>query len=230
MKLFRVMHGRARQPVGCLLIALTALVATVPTANAAIEIDQIQPFINEGLSGASRFTWQQGVTAGLQGKLVGFELYSNQVGTANVFLNLGAPWQSDSHDWVGTITSLGAGADYVDVSAANIMLNPGDQFSIGFNGQNVLGVLGLGALQPADAYLGGGAFHSDSVLSTITGPFRVIAGRVFNLDLAFATYVEVEDLPPFSAVPELSGAIIWSCLALCALTIYGRSRLVPTDN
>jgi hypothetical protein len=78
--------------------------------------------------------------------------------------------------------------------------------------------------QPADAYSVsapfGGVFTSDSVLSTIKGPFEVIGGTVFNLDLAFATYVEVADPPPPNGTaPEPFSLLTWGGLAVSALAV-----------
>jgi hypothetical protein len=207
--------------------AVLALSAICSAAHASIVVDQFQPITNSGYSASSRFTFQQSVTASVQGKLVGFGLFSNQVGTANVYINFGPAWQSDAHDWVGTFTSTGPGWDLVDVSSSNIMLNPGDQFVIGFNGADVLAVQGTVVAHPADAYLGGGVFAHDSVLGTFIGPTSIIGARLFNKDLAFETYVDVTDPPLLSGTPEPIPFVIWTGLiglVACHVTTHRQYR------
>ncbi|MGA3802301.1 hypothetical protein ACPCYX_31800, partial [Pseudomonas fluorescens] len=82
---------------------------------------------------------------------------------------------------------------FVDVSSANIMLNPGDPFVIGFSGAFVLAIQGVLAPQPANAYSGGALFHSFN--NGAPTQVSTINGVVFNQDLTFATFVEVADPP-----------------------------------
>jgi hypothetical protein len=202
-------------------IAILAVCCFTRPARAVLVVDQSQVQANNSYSSLSRFTFQQSVTAGMSGKLAGFALVSNQVGAASVYINVGPAWQFDAPNWSGTMTSTGPGFDFVDVSAANIMLNSGDQFVIGFNGANVLGVQGVFLPQPSDAYVGGGVYTHDSVPNTIAGPFLVIGSTVYNTDLTFLTYIDV------AAVPEASPLLIWTGIATVAGCIYVRRMALP---
>jgi hypothetical protein len=197
------------------IATMMVLVALGSAAFGAIVLDQSQIVGDEEYSGEARYTRQQGVKAGIAGVLVGFEVWSDQVGSGSAYINLGTPFQTDVHQWTGAISSGGLGWDYVDVSAANIIVSVGTQFVIGLNGADQLSFRGTSIQHPGDAYAAdyphSGAFAYDSLLDKTMGPFTIVSGQVYHRDLAFRTYVQV---PDFSVVPEPASLVIWGLLGL----------------
>jgi len=78
--------------------------------------------------------WQQRITAGIFGRLSKVMIHVAEPGSAKFFVNVGAPWQSDNHDFETVISAQETGWLSIDTHSANINLNPGDQFSIGIQG------------------------------------------------------------------------------------------------
>ena len=95
-------------------------------------LDQASPPQNWALNGTH--IWQQGVTAGVSGPLIGVEVQRSwEAGSSLFFINLGEPWQTDPNDFEARISIQWAQTwEYIDVSSANIYLQAGDKFVIGF--------------------------------------------------------------------------------------------------
>jgi hypothetical protein len=162
-----------------------------------IVLDQNSPFVAacgpgncSGTTGVG--TWQQGVTAGMTGKLDHFDIYFNLGGAATVFLNMGAPWQTDAHDFVVS-TTVGTGYVSFDVSALNLMVTSGTQFVIGLTPSGSTGAR-TGNFNP---YAGGQLFHNGAV-----NPF------VPSADMTFRTFVDLMTDPPPAAVPEPTSLLL----------------------
>ncbi len=100
----------------CAIVAI--IVPLVNPAAAAPVVDQKQEsatYISFNMH-SSGLEWQQEVTAGVSGTLVGIEFFAHTTGSADFYVNLGAPWQTDADDYAATVTS-GVTSDwvYVDV-------------------------------------------------------------------------------------------------------------------
>ncbi len=93
-------------------------------------------------NGAIGFDFQQEVSAGLAGPLLGVEIWFDirpfaVCQTADFFINRGSAWQTDPNDFATVLCAEPdqAGWMYVDVSAAGISLNIGEKFVIGIFGR-----------------------------------------------------------------------------------------------
>lgn len=179
---------------------LGALALFALPAHAAIIVDQQQTSVTAGFGfGAGGNTGIQSVTAGVNGTLQGFDIIANGIGlnasiTIDVFVNVGAPLQADANDYEATVvlTSGETGSFfYVDVSSANILLNAGDQFEIGFTPQGAFD-LGVG---PVDSYTNGQFYFN---------------GGLQTRDIAFRTHMD--------AIPEPGSLIFLSLGSLALLT------------
>jgi hypothetical protein len=161
---------------------ITLYLSASPAAAVTIP-DQVQPDWATNQYGASAtLNWQEEVTAGVSGKLTTVQLWSGQTTTGSVSINVGSGWQTDANEFTGTITGMG-GTNWssVDVSSANIMLNAGDKFTIGFNGNSVMGVWG--------------SFHS-TFTDYPRGALYVNAGVIHpNMHFAFRTFMDVAPPP-----------------------------------
>ena len=76
-------------------------------------------------------------------QLTSFEVFFTRRGRAfsQVFLNLGSPWQTDSHDFSTSLTyNPTAGWNSFDVSGLSIFVSPGTSLSIGVHGLGSSGV------------------------------------------------------------------------------------------
>ena len=132
--------------------------------------------------GTASLTWQQGVTAGLSGRLDSIEMYFNSGASGlgiDFFVNLGAPWQNDTNDFDATL-NLVTGWNSIDVSTANMLVTAGDVFAIGVHGLNSSFVPSFSGAD-TDPY-SGGAIHLNGVLYA-TGLY----------DMNFRTYVDVPE-------------------------------------
>ncbi len=100
-------------------------------------LDQEQAEQNSWAS-AVGFDWQQEVTAGIAGPLIGVEIWvkigdSGDCQSVDFFINKGPAWQTDANDFE-TVLCAGPNRDgwvYVDTSAAGITLNVGETFVVG---------------------------------------------------------------------------------------------------
>jgi hypothetical protein len=126
-----------------LLFGLVILLTITGPAYATPTLDQDSPYINAIFNAdSSGLTWQQEVTVGIAGNLVGVVLYRGVyqdpgTGSLNFFLNIGPVWQSDPNNFQSIITLPTINAwNYIDVSSAGLYFNPGDHFVIGIQGVN----------------------------------------------------------------------------------------------
>ncbi len=170
-------------------LIISTAVAVLLAANAwqaraaAIVVDQTNGSLPKPANWASLSTsanWQQEIIAGQSGQLVGLDVFVQYASTYTLAVNLGAPWQSDSNDFVGSVVKTTSSEEilHFDLSAANIVLNSGQAF--------VFSIAGIG--QEIGTYtssLPGGAYQGrlfkDGILFS--------DGR---WDLGFTTYVELQ--------------------------------------
>lgn len=163
--------GLAWALVGGFLLQRGDLVAASPV------LDQFNP-VGASLYGvAPTETWQQGIRAGISGTLSSISLYGYEGKTFDFYINLGTPWQSDTHNFQARVTvpqGTWPGWFSINVSAANIQLLSGTSYVIGAKGESYLlgsdNTYSRGALWSSVGYPAG--FPTPS-----TG------------DLAFATYM-----------------------------------------
>jgi hypothetical protein len=165
---------------------------------AAIVLDQHNDNVasfDQGFAATFSEYREQGVTAGVTGRLSSFDIYVSQGGFADLFINLGAPWQSDANDFdTGFISISSTGWYSVNIpSTVNIMLHAGDQFALG---------VGFGSIDfqgtSANGYSGGVSYIHFSNGSV---------GQQGNADIGFQTYVDT--------APEPSSLVIFGTLAAC---------------
>jgi hypothetical protein len=162
-----------------LILCPVTILALAAPSFAVLTLDQQSPdhsnYVN---TTTAPLVWQQEVTVGLAGPLLQIDLYVIETGSAGLFINAGAPWQSDAHDFTTTFAPTTTGWASIDVSSAGLAFNVNDHFVIGI--QNTNGGLGLGGgYEPGGCY-DGGQLWSDYG----SGP-----GIVADLDFAFRTYV-----------------------------------------
>ncbi len=135
--------------------------------------DQENLAISGGISGTSSVTWQQEVIVGENGQLAGVTLFTQGTGQFNFSVNQGTPLQSDADDYSTIVTVTENGAQFIDLSDANLNLNAGDRFAFKVNGINDGPSQGFRST-PGDSYPG--RFYANGSLRTTFG-------------IAFATHV-----------------------------------------
>jgi hypothetical protein len=196
-------------PVGAMKIRKTAFLqwiaagilsfGMVAHAHAVLIPDQVfdsPSLVNFGLPSTPSTHFQQGVTAG--------------PGEVLFTVNLGAPWQDDANDFDRVLffdAGQAPGVVEIDVSAANIFIEPGDMFVIGLqsSGSNAVIPNFTGALLD-DHYTGGALWLDEALLFIGTS------------DLNFVTYVAAG-----LSVPEPSGLVLLF-LGLPLLRLTGTRR------
>lgn len=197
--------------IGACLVLLLGL--TMPLAAAPV-LDQAYDDIGgtNFTGGIAGYQWQQGVTAGLGGLLTSVELNFASTGTTRVYVNLGAPWQTDADDFSAAVAVPAVGWTSVDVSNAGIFLAPGDEFSLGFEGfgssstaPTVTGHQGNGTYAGGALFYNGSGFTNGSLTS----------------DINFRTYVDTAVVVPLPAAAYL----LVSCLA--GLVPLARRKVPP---
>jgi hypothetical protein len=151
---------------------------------AAPVLDQSCDISGAGLN--SFWTWQQEVTVGVNGELVGISLYfypnSNGSGGGIIIdLYKGSGWQTGASDYSAPVLSpTSEGWSYIDVSGSNLTFNIGDRFVIGTKWDTSQYPPMLGA-NNSNAYPGGQLYESGTTWT--------------NWDLAFQTYIEPAPVP-----------------------------------
>ena len=132
--------------------------------------------------------WQQEITVGIAGPLAGIELYIYEeggapVGDAVVYINVGPPWQYDTHDFELFFDPPGPGWNYIDTSSAGLVFDVDDKFVIGIQGTD--DNLWFGGSSPSP-----GGPYDRGVLWSEGSPYQ--DGQY---DMAFRTYVGEADIP-----------------------------------
>ena len=183
---------RCLSTLATLLVGLT-FVFWVPTARAAI-VDQENLPIDETSAGFNAadetLFWQQEVISGVSGTLTSVEFFvANIVGDGqfNFFVNIGSPWQTDSHDFAVSLTGLAPGTFVVDTSSAGITLAAGDTFVLGWQGagdQRGVGLFGSFIDGGVDQYVG--ELWGDNPFN----PPQLHSGGVGGWDIGFRTFME----------------------------------------
>lgn len=163
------------------------LLALAGTAQASV-VDQQNLNTGGGLN--TGLEWQQQVTDGIGGVLAGVVLYGtsyiydtgNDIG-ATVSIGLGSGWYTGSFAFTTTAT-LTPGGTFIDTSAANIVLTPGEAFVIDVSGGSghALG----SSSYPSPAYSGGDLYENGT-------DFTV--SHANNDSLTFQTFIDASSAP-----------------------------------
>jgi hypothetical protein len=180
-------------PIANAAVFLALAEAWTPMVSAAPVLDQTSPLAGSSINAeTSSIHWQQEVIAGMDGLLSSVAVYAGGAGTAGLYINTGAPWQSDASEFSAPLVAPDVGWVTIDTSAAGIHLSAGDPFVIGIDGADGGFWLGGNYVLPGGEYVPG-ALWMDSG----GGP-----APVDGLDLAFHTYMEEECYPDLPD-PEL---------------------------
>lgn len=166
-------------------------------ACAAPVLDQSSPNSNAGFNASPSNHWQEGVSAGMSGMLSRVEVYALGAGTADLYINLGDPWQTDANEFSTSLVAASEGWVTIDTSAAGIHVDAGDAFVIGIDGADGGVWLGGSYWLPNGGYDAGGAW--------LNGGSYADGGW----DLAFRTYVDSDSTGPAVPVP---GALVLASL------------------
>jgi len=133
--------------------------------------------------GSSAYRWEQGITAGVSGRLTQITLYVgllNDVGETaptRVWISLGAAGQSGDPVWT-TTDVLDAGWHTFHVTNARIFFTAGEEYTIGIQGQSANDFNPGFGISYNDQYPAGHLFLNGSIV-----------GSEAN-DLLFQTYVQ----------------------------------------
>jgi hypothetical protein len=168
------------------------LALAVP-AHANSILDQDNPPNNVGLNDS--LEWQQQVTVGLGGILSGITLYT-QTGTDmdTVKIGVGPGFFTGQYSFETTVAITSTGT-FIDTSAANIVLNPGDFFVI-----DISGGPGCCNLAGSDVpYPGGDLYLNFGGVQDYT--------QLFGYSLGFQTYMNTEVPEPGTLVFLGTGAL-----------------------
>ena len=152
------------------LILMVLLVGTTNFAEAMLVIDQVNPFSNNtGFEAGENDLWQQEVMVGMDGYLMGIDLYwlSNPGINNNkldFFLNVGSAWQNDVNDFRSTITFNRLNSwNFIDLSLANLYFLKGDQFVFGVQNtydNTTIGGSYFNQYSAGDLFLGGHSYSN----------------------------------------------------------------------
>ncbi|KAF0221775.1 MAG: hypothetical protein FD174_106 [Geobacteraceae bacterium] len=173
------------------IIATSIAVLMFVSQAFAILIDQESPYVSPVIVLNPDLNWQQTVTVGKSGHLMGIDLYGTGESTDLIlYINNGAGWQYDTSDYSATVNfSTALGWQYFDVSNAGLNYSIGDQFVIGLMGTDPTSVrIGGSALPPLNAYVSN---------TYVGGPIES------DYNIAFRTYVDAG-----SPVPEPSTIVL----------------------
>jgi hypothetical protein len=76
------------------------------TTGSEVVLDQAQEFENGSINlSSATLTAPQSVTAGVSGRLDHIEVFVLSPGSAELFINRGAPWQTDEDEFVTTFVA-----------------------------------------------------------------------------------------------------------------------------
>ena len=180
-----------------------------PPAGSVIDQDTGMTLSGVINASAPSLTWQQEVSVGVSGRLVGIDILP-QRGSFNppsesflFFVNVGSPWQSDANNFEVIVEFDAQGPNdwfYVDLQSAEINLDSGDTFVWGVTGiDDGASLFGHSQLDypGGKLYLNGSEFDgpsgdSDSPFRTHVIPITVVLGDS-NLD----GVVNFFDISPF---------------------------------
>ena len=118
------------------------LVAVLAADAQAQVLDQAQTEYPYSFNGDATWAmWQQGITVGIAGQLASIELYVYEegeppLGSADLYINVGPPWQDDDPDFFTVFEPDEFGWNYIDVTSADLHFEVDDVFVIGINGIN----------------------------------------------------------------------------------------------
>ena len=163
----------------CAILLAAAAVAPAP----AQILDQEQPLHPYSFNGDATWAlWQQGITVGIAGPLVGIEIYvyeegGQPPGNAIVFVNAGAPGQSDPHDFDVYFDPSQPHWVYIDTSSANLDFDVNDEFVIGVQGTGEGFWFGGSSPSPGGPYDRGALWSGGTIY------------QQGQYDMAFRTYV-----------------------------------------
>ncbi len=164
-----------------LLILLSLIV--LPNVTGAALVDQVNDpaYINSTLYSGWGFEWQQEVTMGMSGQLMGIEILISNI-TTSFFINTGSGWQSDPHDYVTQINGFTSNFEwqYIDLSSANLFLQTDETFIFGSDPPAFAPNLPAFRGTSYDSYSGGTLFLNEAMRSG---------------DFAFRTYVTPIPIP-----------------------------------
>jgi hypothetical protein len=173
---------------------LLTFLAFAGSAHANSILDQNNPPFNVGLNDG--LEWQQQITVGLGGELSGITLYTNSgVDTDLVRIGVGPAPFTSSYAFQTTVGISSTGT-FIDTSAANIMLNPGDFFTI-----DVSGGPGCCNLAGSTKAYSGGDLYLD-----LNGQFTDYT-KDFGYSMAFQTYMNTQVPEPGTLVFMGTGAL-----------------------
>jgi len=151
-----------------------------PTPVPTPVLDQSSPSV-QAINCNSGLHWQQEVIVGITGQLTSFQLQVVTAGTANIYINRGAPWQGDANEYQTAFNPTAAGWHTFDVASLGLMFQAGDRFVIGVQGTGGLYLQGNSNSYPGRLYWNGDSYEM--------------------LDLAFRTYVLPSPAPTVTPVP-----------------------------
>ncbi|GAX60371.1 hypothetical protein SCALIN_C10_0131 [Candidatus Scalindua japonica] len=144
--------------------------------------------------------WQQGVTTGIAGVLVSIDLFLEE-GTTSLYINKGAPWETDKDEYNGIITGdAGWGWQTIDLTASNISLALNETFVIGIKG--IGGGLRSEYNTNVPEYAGGSLYYNGN-------PWLVS-----NSDMLFRTFMEPNSVPEPTTVTLLGIGLVGLAAAI----------------
>lgn len=168
-------------------LTLLMFLGFVVSAHANSILDQSNPPNNLGLNDG--LEWQQQITVGLGGILSGITLYT-QSGTDTDLVRIGVGSAPFTGSWAFQETvGINAGGTFIDTSAANIALNPGDFFVI-----DVSGGPGCCNLYGSTSPYNGGHLFLD-----LNGQFQDYT-QLFGYSMSFQTFMNTDVPEPGTLV------------------------------
>ncbi|MGD9634951.1 MAG: hypothetical protein AB7G28_23840 [Pirellulales bacterium] len=184
------------------LLVVLFCVSVIDRVCAVPVLDQVSPAGGVTFYKADTIEWQQGVSAGVTGRLSQIEMSFYTTEEVQLTLYHGLPWGTGVPDYFLSFHPTAVDAPtFVDVSAADFMVTAGSAFTIGLRGFNPNTELFLGT--DDNGYAGGQLYLNQEIYHS--GEY----------DMAFNTYVD--------PVPEpTQGIMLGTCVAIPALTLRRR--------